>query len=204
MKSATASTELLNEVRGASPEEIAAYLLGAAHDATFSARHRTTRFGQSDSRWLDVLRVALSSLGYQSWSYREGASRALWVLETSWQPRAVPICMESQVRGYVRGYFDAEGGVPRSPTARMYIQFVQKDRADLEMCRKDLMRLGVSCGKVHNPSVRVDPDYWRFYVPVQSHVAFATAIGSWHPRKREILGRTGNSLPTSDRQGRRH
>jgi LAGLIDADG-like domain len=178
---------LLTEVGRASKEEIGGYLLGAAHDGTISKRHRTTRFGQSDFRWLEVLRVALLSLGYRSWSYREGASRALWVLETSWLPGSVSICTEHQARGYVRGYFDAEGGVPRSSGARMYIQFVQKDRADLERCREMLMCLGVSSGKIHNPSVRVDPDYWRFYVPVRSHVAFVAAVGSWHPRKREIF-----------------
>jgi hypothetical protein len=193
MQATALSAELLNEVMSAASEEVEAYLLGAAHDGTFSLRHRTTRFGQSESTWLDVLRVALLKLGYRSWSYKEGASRALWVLETSWRPSPVPICTENQARGYVRGYFDAEGGVPRSSGARMYIQLVQKNRADLEMCRKHLMRLGVSCGKVHNPSVRVDPDYWRFYVPVKSHAVFVAAVGSWHPRKREILeGRVGN------------
>jgi hypothetical protein len=108
-------------------------------------------------------------------------------LETSWVPRAGSIASDDQARGYVRGYFDAEGGVPRSSGARMYIQFVQKDRADLGTCRELLMQVGVSCGRIHNPSVRVDPDYWRFYVPVGSHTAFVTAVGSWHPRKRRIL-----------------
>jgi hypothetical protein len=134
------------------------------------------------------LRVALTRLGYRSWSYREGATRALWVLETSWVPGPVSISSEDQARGYVRGYFDAEGGVPRSSGVRMYIQFVQKDRADLEMCRELLMRLGISSGRIHNPSVRVDPGYWRFYVRVRSYAAFVTAVGSWHPRKRKILG----------------
>jgi hypothetical protein len=78
----------------------------------------------------------------------------------------------------------------------MYIQFVQKDRADLEMCRKHLTRLGISSGRIHNPSVRVDPDYWRFYVAAGSHVDFVTAVRSWHPRKREILeGRVGELHP---------
>jgi hypothetical protein len=69
----------------------------------------------------------------------------------------------------------------------MYIQFVQKDRADLETCRKHLARLGISSGRIHNPSVRVDPGYWRFYVPVRSHADFVRVVGSWHPRKRESL-----------------
>jgi hypothetical protein len=193
------SSELLTEVRRASNEEIAAYLLGAAHDATISAQHRTTRFGQSDSRWLDVLRDGLSRLGYRSWSYREGAGRALWVLETSWLPGSVPICTNDQARGYVRGYFDAEGGVPRCSRARMYIQFVQKDRADLETCRELLIRLGVSGGRIHNPSVRVDPDYWRFYVPAAFHSAFITRVGSWHPQKREILQRRLRDFITAER-----
>ena len=187
MQATAVSTAVLNEVRHASAEEIAAYICGAAHDGTFSVRHRTTRFGQSDPRWLDVLQAALSRLGYRSWSYKEGASRALWVLETSWRSGSFPICTDDEARGYVRGYFDAEGGVPRSLAARMYVQFVQKDRADLEACRRHLSCLGISTGKIHNPSVRVDPHYWRFYVSAQSHAAFVKTIGSWHPRKREIL-----------------
>ncbi len=86
-----------------------------------------------------------------------------------------------------RGYFDADGGVPRDPEARFYVQLVQKDLPDLERVRMILESLGVRCGRIHNPSIRVDPDYWRFYVLSASHEDFIRRVGSWHPRKRQLL-----------------
>ena len=60
-----------------------AYLQGALRDATRSALHRTHRFCQSDSGWLNLVGAALSLLGHRSWKYREGRKRNLWVLETT-------------------------------------------------------------------------------------------------------------------------
>jgi len=77
--------------------------------------------------------------------------------------------------------------MPHETLARFYIQITQKDRRDLERVRGFLERPGIRCGRLHNPSVRADPDYWRFYVLSASHWAFAERIGSWHPRKRELL-----------------
>ena len=71
--------------------------------------------------------------------------------------------------------------------ARFYIQLVQKSRADLAKVRDALESLEIRCGRIHNPSVQVDPDYWRFYVLRSSHEDFIRRVGSWHPRKRELL-----------------
>ena len=89
--------------------------------------------------------------------------------------------------GYIRGFFDAEGGMPRIPHAKFYIQLVQKDRVKIESLVNMLAALGLDTGKVHNPSARVDPDYWRVFVSTRSHHAFARTIGSWHPRKAAIF-----------------
>jgi hypothetical protein len=166
-----------------------AYLLGALHDATISNRHRTVRFGQSDARWLEVLRVLLEKLGQNSWVYREGRSRNFWVLETSdrWLEGGEPLISEEEKLAYARGYFDTEGGIPRSPGARFYIQFVQKDHSDLSELRDHLMGMGIACGKLHVPSARQAPDLWRFYVRARSHRTFVERVGSWHPRKRNQL-----------------
>lgn len=87
----------------------------------------------------------------------------------------------------MRGYFDAEGGVPHETCARFYMQLTQKDPHDLGRVRDVLERLSIRCGRLHNPSVRADPHYWPFYVLSASHWTFAERIGSWHPRKRELL-----------------
>jgi hypothetical protein len=166
-----------------------AYLFGALHDATFSRRHRTVRFGQADFRWLDVLAALLARLGQRAWRYREGKNRWFWILETSAEPfRERPMLVSSNDRlAYARGYFDAEGGIPRSSRSRFYVQFVQKNRTDLDELRLILEREGISCGRLHNPSSSVDPDLWRFYVLARSHEDFIERVGSWHPRKRRLL-----------------
>jgi hypothetical protein len=122
-----------------------AYLHGAAHDATVSSRHRTVRFGQSDVRWLEVLRILIARLGGRSWRYREGRSRRFWILEASADvlaERPTFSCSEERL-AYARGYFDAEGGTPRDPSARFYLQFVQKNHGDINELRTMLEAEGI-------------------------------------------------------------
>ena len=175
------------ELRAATNPEIHAYLMGAAHDATYSHLHNTTRFCQSDERWIQILGILLGRLGHNRWHYREGADRGCWIAETGWTATPLNLDTAGEKRAYIRGYFDAEGGIPRSPADRFYIQFVQKDLVDLNNVRDLLLELGISCGVVHNPSHRVDPNYWRFYVLSPSREEFVRSVGSWHPRKRVAL-----------------
>jgi hypothetical protein len=93
----------------------------------------------------------------------------------------------SEPLAYARGYFDAEGGIPRDPQARFYIQFVQKNRPDIDQLRTFLIEAGIRCGQLHNPSRSADPDLWRFYVASGSHDDFINRVSSWHPRKRYLF-----------------
>ncbi len=165
------------------------YLFGATHDATISERHRTVRFGQADIRWLYVLKLLFGKLKQKSWIYREGKQRTFWVLETSsrWLSHREGFHTTEQKLAYARGYFDAEGGIPQKSQARFYIQLVQKNRAAISELRNLLESVGICCGKLHNPSSKVDPDLWRFYVLASSHHDFAERVGSWHPKKRVLL-----------------
>ena len=168
-----------------------AYLQGALRDGTCS-RHGTHRIGQSDREWLVLIAKILDALGHRSWSYREGRERSFWVLETSapflsTRFDASPLVGQLQGLAYARGYFDADGGMPRDPDARLYFQMTQKDRGNLEVVREILESHGIACGRMHNPSVRVDPEYWRFFVRTGSHERFARLVGSWHPRKRQQI-----------------
>jgi hypothetical protein len=138
--------------------------------------------------------ILLRALGHKSWCYREGKTRQVYVLETSASFLDVdfdPERLDSLAArtAYVRGYFVAEGGLPQSPDARFYIQISQKDRVELEKVKAILETMIIHCGKVHNPSAAVDPNYWRFFVRAQSYQGFAQLIGSWHPRKEAILRR---------------
>jgi LAGLIDADG-like domain len=173
---------------------VQAYLQGALHDGTRSHSHRTHRFAQKGIEWLSRLHDLFVLIGHRSWIYKEGQDRDVFILETSarfldtsFDPDHLSDAAE-QI-GYVRGYFDAEGGTPRSPAARFYIQLTQKNRVELGKVKAILESFGVACGAMHNPSVRIDPDYWRFFVRTRSHRAFALLIGSWHPRKEMTLQR---------------
>ena len=175
------------ELLDADARETRAYLQGALRDGTFNRTHNTVRISQSDRRWLTGLSVLFAKLGSRSWIYREGR-RAVWVIESTCRLEREPMVSTDRERAaFARGYFDAEGGIPRDPRARFYIQYGQKDRPDLEGVRRCLAELDIRCGRIHNPSVRVDPEYWRFYVLSGSHEDFIHRVASWHPRKRLLL-----------------
>ncbi|MCL4415316.1 MAG: LAGLIDADG family homing endonuclease, partial [Actinobacteria bacterium] len=88
---------------------------------------------------------------------------------------------------YIRGYFDAEGGISRNPKVRYYIYFAQKNLEDLKQLKEYLMDLGIKCGAIHNPSKKADSNYWRFFISIKSYEKFAQLIGSSHPIKSHSL-----------------
>jgi len=172
---------------------IKAYLLGALHDGTFSVNKRF-RISQIGTDWLKILQGLFRKLGYNSWIYREGEYRKVYVLETladfldfNFDP--LELKTKEEKVGYVKGFFDAEGGIPKNKKARFYIQLVQNDKGKLEKLKVLLNDLGIETGKIHNPSRSVDPDYWRMYIPAKLQQAFLTKIGSLHPRKIKTLKR---------------
>src|SRR3989338_7559715 len=174
-----------------SRKEIEAYLQGALHDASRNKRTRI-RFVQKGSEWLDVLKDLLQMLGHKSWMYREGKDRDVYALETTAQfldfnLDQIQLKEPEEQIAYIRGFFDAEGGIPRNLQSKFYIQLVQKDPEKVAKLKAMLQALNISYGLIHNPSVRVDPDYWRIFVSTKSHQQFVKSIGSWHPRKYKIL-----------------
>ena len=163
-----------------------AYLLGALHDGT--VRKLTYRIVQKDQDYIEFLMKEILNLGQKAWMYKEGQKRQLYVVEfsRSFLKDFVLVTKQDKI-DYIRGYFDAEGGVPRSPKVRYYIYFAQKNIEDLEQVRNYLINLGIHCGIIHNPSKKVDPNYWRFFVSIKSYKRFAQVIGSWHPIKSHFL-----------------
>ena len=165
-----------------------AYIAGASRDGHFSASHRTLRISQVHREWLDLLQVLLATLGKSGWIYRESRERRVWTLETSYLVDPAPDLHDrDEVVAFVRGYFDAEGGVPRRADDRFYVQFCQKDRHDLAGLQRYLDRIQIRTGTIHNPSARIDPEYWRLYVSASDLPRFAQVVGSWHPIKGPIL-----------------
>ena len=169
-----------------------AYLLGSLHDGTYNSLHNTFRISQANKLWLTNLQKMLLKLGYKSWIYKEGKNRSVYVLETTAAFLDInfnPLLLHSKNEqlAYVRGYFDAEGGIPRSIKAKFYIQLCQKNRTKIEIIKSILKKSGINCGKIHNPSKAVDPNYWRVYIRADSHLAVMLKVSSWHPRKRLIF-----------------
>lgn len=174
-----------------SQKEIKAYLLGALHDGTFSSNKRF-RISQKGTEWLKVLKKLFDRIGYSSWIYKEGSDRKVYVLETladflDFGFNPLKLKERKEKTGYIRGFFDAEGGIPKNEKAGFYIQLTQNDKEKLEKLKKILKSLRIKTGKIHNPSEKVDPDYWRMYVLANSQKTFLTKIGSWHPRKIRVL-----------------
>ena len=168
----------------ASKSELEMYLLGAFHDATFNRKHQTIRFSQSNIGWLKILQIILDKLGSKSWIYKEGKQRSVWALETTAKLTKHHLNLNrKEMMMYIRGYFDAEGGMPRSKDCFLYFQFSQKDKPDLEKVKVYLESLELKCGLIHNPSKKIDENYWRFFISRDSHKAFMKLIYSFHPRK---------------------
>jgi hypothetical protein len=162
------------------------------HDGWIRKTDHRYRIAQKGTEWLEAIQTLLSNLGYRSWIYQEGKARDVYILES-----VAPIFREifdhtklallEERQAYIRGFFDAEGGVPRSLTSKRYIQLVQKDKMKIELLKTWLAEMGIITGKIHNPSKRVDPHYWRVFVSRGSIPAFVSMIGSWHPRKAAIF-----------------
>ncbi|MBU6323813.1 MAG: LAGLIDADG family homing endonuclease [Patescibacteria group bacterium] len=120
--------------------------------------------------------------------YKEG-SRDVYDLETTagfldFKFDILSLDTSIEKAAYIRGFFDAEGGIPHSRNAKFYIQLVQKDKRKMQSIKEVLQSLGINTGALHNPSRRVDPNYWRIFVSTASHADFARIIGSSHPMKR--------------------
>jgi len=176
----------MNSANDVQLNDLKSYLLGAMHDGT--VRQRTLRISQREEEYVVFLRSLILAKGKRAWTYREGRTRNLFVVEFS---RTLldghRLRTRKDIIHYVRGYFDAEGAVASPAASAPYLYFGQKNRLDLEKLRSLLCGLRVMCGKIHNPSSRVDPDYWRFFVSRRSIERFAKLVESWHPRKARWL-----------------
>src|SRR5207237_8373976 len=88
------------------------YLLGAMHDGT--VRQRTLRISQREAEYVVFLRSLILAKGKRAWTYREGRTRNLCVVEFS---RTLldghRIRTWKEIIHYVLGYFDSVGLVAR-------------------------------------------------------------------------------------------
>jgi intein-encoded DNA endonuclease-like protein len=163
-----------------------AYLLGVMHDST--ERKNTIRVSSKEKIYIQFLADMIHKMGHNAWTYQEGKTRNMYVVEFSKKIlNKFRIQTKQDKIDYIRGYFDAEGSVPKSQNKRFYIYFAQKDKDDLKQLKSYLSDCGIICGKTHNPSKKKDPNYWRFFVSCRSYKDFIGKIGSWHPTKNQHL-----------------
>lgn len=163
-----------------------AYLIGVLHDAT--VRRKTIRIAQKSKAFIEFLAGGIRKLGGNAWIYKEGKIRSVYIVEFSkLLLDDVKIDSLKEKIEYIRGYFDAEGGVARKKHVRYYLYFAQKNLSDLQRVKSYLGEVGIKCGTIHCPSQKVDPHYFRFYVRAASYADFAEKIGSRHPVKSRFL-----------------
>ena len=163
------------------------------HDST--ERKYTYRISQNNKEFVKKLASMIRGIGFKSWIYEEG-NREIYVVEFSKKVfNGCKVETRKEKRDYIRGYFDSEGSVPKSPEVRFYIYFAQQDKEDLEELKGMLNKLGIQTGRLHRPSKKEDPEYWRFYISTKSHEKFAREIGSWHPTKDQLLREMIQSTP---------
>lgn len=168
------------------PHITKSYLLGMLHDGT--KRKTTYRIAQKGLAFAKMLGSGIKRLGGRCWSYQEGKQRDVYITEFSQSfLRNVAITTDQDKLDYVRGYFDAEGSIAKTPNVRFYIYFAQKNFDDLNMVKKILAEFDIHTGVIHNPSKKVDSHYWRFFVKADSYKRFIITVGSAHPDKSQYF-----------------
>ena len=163
------------------------YLQGALRDGTHSARHNTHRFCQSEKIGSTFLVWHCRCLVIAAGSIEKvergicGCSRQP---QSSWTwIRSITACRNSE-RSVVRsGLLRCGWRNAQECSFTDVCAAVAKDKVSLENVKRILDSWNVECGRVHNPSVRVDPDYWRVFVRSRSHESFMRLVGSWNPVK---------------------
>ncbi len=100
-----------------------AYLQGALHDGTFNKYNQRYRFSQKGVDWLNILKDILLITGNNSWIYKEGSNRKVYVLETlakflDTQFNPLNLKTSEEKAAYLKGFFDADGGIPKDTKKR--------------------------------------------------------------------------------------
>lgn len=188
-------------------EEIA-YLLGALRDATIDVRKRKNyeiKISQKNKEWLELIQEIfkknfekdgkISKYKENTWILRINSKKItkeiikiseIIIPQDKWNtPSIIKKSSVKIQKAYVRGFYDAEGGLPRNPQNKQkYISLSQKNKESLEFVRNFILKLGMNptnitfCGNV-----------WEFRITRKNDIVnFIEKIGSWHPEKRKKLG----------------
>jgi intein-encoded DNA endonuclease-like protein len=87
------------------------YLLGVMHDST--ERKTTYRISSKEKSFTETIANMIKNMGFNAWTYREGKTRDMYVVEFSKKVvENVKLITKQEKIDYIRGYFDAEGSIP--------------------------------------------------------------------------------------------
>ena len=90
-----------------------AYLRGILHDGT--KRKTTYRIAQKSYEYIQFLAKGIRNLGFRAWIYQEGKNRDVYIVEFSHHVlRKLQLTSQQEKIDYIRGYFDAEGGIAKT------------------------------------------------------------------------------------------
>ena len=171
-----------------------AYLYGAIHDGyiyTGKSKGKVAVFTQKNKSWLENIKGIIEKNNGKAWIFPQ---RNIHILETKFchlfEPRK--LSSDKERIEYLSGFFDAEGGIPKKLQARFYVQFVQKNKKELQEVANILNEFGVECGKLHQYDKK--SKCWRFFVKTNSWLKFIELIKSKHPEKQARLLHFKNQL----------
>jgi hypothetical protein len=106
--------------------------------------------------------------------------------QTRWgTPTVIKYAGIDLVSHYVRGFFDAEGGLPRDPihAKQHYVSFDQANLEALAFVRDKLMQIGYRPTRITRTG-----NIWQFRLTRREDIMrFKNEIGSWHPEKKRRL-----------------
>ena len=183
-----------------------AYLLGAIRDGAMDIRpgkNYEVKVGQKDRQWLVLLQAMFretfgfgGSITKHMGSYyilritRKSVVEELRRVsefkspQSKWNTPSVIVHQSLRIlKTYIRGFFDAEGGVPEDPRKWRYVSFDQKNRESLEFVRNILIRIGY---RPTNPTFT--SSVWQFRLTRNEDlVRFCKWIKPKHPSKRAAL-----------------
>ncbi len=181
-----------------------AYILGALRDATADVREGKNyeiKIAQKETEWLKLLQK-LFERNFQAKSNitkhvngteilringKDVVKRILEISEMKipqefWNTPTIVKKQTLKIQThYLRGFFDAEGGLPKNPqTAKQrYLSFSQKNKESLEFLREILIR------KRFGPTnITFCGNVWEFRLTRKDNLSlFSKTIGSWHKDK---------------------
>ena len=179
-----------------------AYLLGALRDASVDVRkgkNYEIKIAQKNRKWLEILQKIISKkFGYEGkitkhrGNYyilritRKTVVEKIIELAEITTPQSrwnTPVIIKKQPleiqKEYVKGFFDAEGGLPKNPKKWKYISFDQKIKEPLEFVRSILLKLGFK-----PTNLTLTSNVWQFRLTRKNDIInFTLQIGSLHPDK---------------------